>query len=111
MLKYQVSPLDPDLVIGRTAAIDFMGDLASHAAECHKPNYRQQIYLVRKKAHNLCSAYINCKNEDWCFMCASGQNDRPLFLGESCLKCKLLVITSPEIARASKLVQISFNQI
>jgi hypothetical protein len=104
--KKQLSSLPPELIIGTEAAIDRMRDIASRAMELRKPNYRQQIQLVRKEARNLCPAYRNCRVEDWCTACASGQEATPLFLGSLCLGCKLLVVDGKERAKESKLVQI-----
>lgn len=81
--------LNPDLVIGVEAAIDRMGSIASRAVELAKPNFAQQIKLVRQEARILCPSYSNCRAEDWCWHCSSGTNGG-LFLGDTCLDCKLL---------------------
>lgn len=89
MQKSHVSELHPDLVIDRKTAIDRMGLTATESMEKQKPNYEKQILLVRRVAKEACSSYRNCRGEDWCFFCSSGQTG-PLYRGETCLDCKLL---------------------
>ena len=90
MNRLTISTLNPELVIGTTEAIDRMGLTASQAVELGKPNFIKQIQLVRSQAKGLCPAYKNCREEDFCFLCASGQGKQQLFLGKTCLDCKLL---------------------
>lgn len=101
--------LHPDLVISKEAAIDRIGAQASISAEQKMPHYRQQIQVVRRLAHELCTGYQNCKVDDWCWQCSSGQNGRELYMGDLCLGCKLLVVDSPERARETKLVQLGIK--
>lgn len=90
MENYVVVSLHPDLVIDRESAIDRMGRTASASAEQRRPHYDKQIQLVRRQAKTLCPAYRNCRQEDWCWHCDSGHNDKPLTLGNICRGCKLL---------------------
>ena len=85
----QISSLNPDLVIGREAAIDRMGATASESAEKRKPYFDKQVQLIRRQARVLCEAYKNCREEDWCFFCSSGQQGE-FYRGDICLGCKLL---------------------
>ena len=89
MNKRSISSLHPDLVINTETAIDRIGAIASRSAEAGHQNFPKQIQLVRRTAQQLCVAYSNCRGEDWCWHCASGQNGQ-LYLGEICLGCKLL---------------------
>lgn len=99
--------LNPELVIGRgETAIDRMGKTAARSAELLKPNFTKQIQLVRNYALQLCSRYLNCRKEDWCFHCASGQDNHQLFMGPACLDCKLLT-SDAYLKHKPKLVQIS----
>ena len=98
--------LNPDLVIGKETAIDRMGATAARSAELQKPNFTKQIQLVRNYALQLCSRYLNCRKEDWCFHCASGQDNAHLFMGKACLDCKLLT-SDAHLKHKPKLVQIS----
>jgi hypothetical protein len=81
--------LHPDLIITREAAIDRMGFTAAQSADAQKPYFDKQIQLIRRQARGLCPVYRNCREEDWCWHCASGQHG-PLFRGDICLGCKLL---------------------
>lgn len=90
MKKSEVLQIHPDLVISREAAIDRLGQTANKSLEKNRPNATKQIQIVRAEARKLCPAYRNCRNEDWCFLCSSGQNNQPLFRGSVCLDCKLL---------------------
>lgn len=83
------SDLNPDLIINRESVIDRIGRTASISAEQHRPNYDKQIKVVREQAKKMCPKYSNCKQEDWCWHCASGQNG-VLFRGATCLGCKLM---------------------
>lgn len=103
MEKTNVSLINPDLVIGKESAIDRMGSMASRARDKQHPNFNQQIQLVRRAAGKLCDNYRNCREHDWCFLCASGQNGQPLFRGKECLGCKLLsadvLVDNPKLLR------------
>lgn len=88
MEKRFVVSLDPDLVIGREAAIDRMGKTAADSASSQRPHFDKQIQLVRRQAKKLCASYQNCRGEDWCWHCSSGQHGA-LFT-PNCLDCKLL---------------------
>lgn len=105
MEKFTVVSLHPDLIINKESAIDRMGATASRSAEGKRPNYEKQIQLVRRQAKVLCPAYRNCRAEDWCWHCDSGQDGKPLTLGVICRGCKLL--TADVIARSkSALISI-----
>ncbi len=90
MRRKRPVPIDPDLIIGTHTVVDRMGDVASKAAETGVPVAWKMIRLVREQARRLCSFYQNCRKEDWCWHCSSGQDKRPLYRGQSCLTCKLL---------------------
>lgn len=90
MEKRVISTLHPDLVVDKESAIDRMGATASVSAAQERPNFTKQIQLVRRVARGLCQAYENCRQEDWCWHCRSGQEGQPLRLGVTCLGCKLL---------------------
>lgn len=90
MEKLRPAKLHPDLVISTEAAIDRMGLTASKSVEQEKPNYQKQIQLVRSHARELCTSYRNCRGENWCFHCSSGQFG-PFFRElETCQQCKLV---------------------
>jgi hypothetical protein len=105
MQKHRVSDLHPDLVIDRQSAIDRMGLTASESVSKNKANYDKQILLVRRIAKEMCSGYRNCRIEDWCWHCNSGQTG-PLFRGVVCFDCKLLTADAI-LAHKPKLVQIN----
>jgi hypothetical protein len=81
--------LHPDLVADRQTMIDRIGDLATRNIEAKAPYSNQQIDTVRRTIRVRCPDYRNCRQEDWCWQCASGQEGQ-LFRGETCLSCKLL---------------------
>jgi len=108
MEEHQISQLHPDLVISTKAAIDRMGTIASIAASNNSPSFMKQIQLVRKHAKSLCNQYRNCREHDWCWLCASGSNGK-LFLGETCLQCKLIPV-EVILQHKSKLVQIDTTE-
>jgi len=89
MERKSVSNLHPDLVIDQESALDRMGAVAMVSLERNSPSATKQVQIVRAKARSLCSDYRNCRIEDWCFHCESGQRGY-LFRGEECLGCKLL---------------------
>jgi len=107
VIKKQKASLHPDLVIDQETALDRMGNMASRAADQQKSNFHKQIQLVRRYAKSLCERYINCRQEDWCWHCSSGQNNRPLFRGSSCLECKLFTSDARFKHKQPILVQIS----
>lgn len=107
MLKSIVVDLHPDLVIDRESAIDRMGFTASESASKNRANYDKQVLLVRRTAKDMCVKYSNCRIEDWCWHCQSGQTG-PLFRGVVCLDCKLLTADAL-LAHKPKLVQISLG--
>lgn len=104
MQKRTIVNLHPDLVIGIETAIDRMGATASRSAERAKPNFAKQVQLVRSVARQLCTMYRNCRGEDWCWHCSSGQNGQ-LYIPSACLGCKLLTADA-YLEHAPKLVQI-----
>jgi hypothetical protein len=109
MEKRSPVSLNPDLVIDQETAIDRMIHIASRSAELRKPTFSKQIQLVRRYARSLCSAYKNCRKEDWCLNCASG-NHGSLFLGATCLHCKLLTHDA-RMENRQKLVRIASSSI
>lgn len=99
--------LHPDLVIDREAAFDRMGTTAAASADKQKPYFDKQIQLIRRLARAMCSEYKNCRREDWCFHCSSGQYGQ-LFRGDVCLGCKLL--TSDALVQIKARAHIELNQ-
>lgn len=89
MEKVTVIELHPDLVIDRKSALDRIGDIAAKSVETHAPRYTDQVRLVRNYIKQRCPDYRNCRQEDFCFHCSSGQQGQ-LYRGETCLGCKLL---------------------
>lgn len=81
--------LNPELVVGKEATIDHMGRVVSAAVEQKKPTFKQQVMLLRSYARKLCPVYMNCRRENWCWLCNSGE--RGIYnRGALCLECKLL---------------------
>lgn len=99
MRKEIPTDLDPELVIGKEAAIDRLGYILDLSIKQARPNFTKQVKVVRDEARRLCSAYRNCRVEDWCWQCSSGQDGQPLYRGGVCLSCKLL---TTEVLFASK---------
>jgi len=105
MQKTRETELNPDLVVGRETTIDRLGRIVSDAVEQKKTTFPQQVMLLRSYARKLCPVYMNCRRENWCWLCNSGE--RGVYnRGALCLECKLLD-NSVRLHYNKTLVQIS----
>lgn len=96
MEKTRPINLHPDLVITRKDAFDLSRgsdfdkacDTVSLQVVVKGPHYTKKVSLLRTQARARCSSYKNCRQDDWCFLCSSGQNGI-LFRPEECKSCIL----------------------
>ena len=105
MNKIRELELNPNLIVGKETTIDHMGRIVSAAVEQKRPTFKQQVMLLRSYARKLCPVYMNCRRENWCWLCNSGE--RGIYnRGALCLDCKLLA-NDARLRYQKTLVQIS----